>query len=171
MYKIQPSEIQIEKLKQHHNLKGFQSFNKDLQKFLIEDALYNQEQNISVTFLWFYNQTLIGYISLLMDRITLNTGLQQFFKNKGIHYQTLPALKIGRLCVHDHFQKRGLGTLMTYFAVDQAKEIANTKVGCRFLTVDAKSGSEEFYKKIGFKIFKEKNDMTAMYFDILRVLL
>lgn len=171
MYKIQPSEIQIEKLKSHHNLKDFQSTNKDLEKFLIEDALYNQEQNISVTFLWFYNQDIVGYISLLMDRITLNSDMQLFFRNKSIHYQTLPALKIGRLCVHDHFQKRGLGTLMTYFAVDHAKEIANARVGCRFLTVDAKSGSEDFYKKIGFKIFKEKNNMIAMYFDILRVLL
>ncbi len=167
MQKIQPYEIQIEKLKSYHNLKDFQSTNKDLQKFLIEDAIYNQEQNISVTFLWFHNQSLVGYVSLLMDRITLNSDLQQFFKNKGIHYQTLPALKIGRLCVHDQFQKKGLGTLITYFAVDQAKEIAHTKVGCRFLTVDAKSGSEDFYKKIGFKILKKRNNNhTSMYFDI-----
>lgn len=171
MEKIMLQQIQIEKIKKEHTLMDFKSYNKDLEKFLREDALHNQEQTISLTFLWFYKSQLASYITLLTDRITLNANLQRTFQKKGIHYHTSPALKIGRLCVHDNFLKRGLGTLMVYFAIDQARAIADQRAGCRFLTVDAKRDSLLFYQKLGFTILMEEEKNTIpLYFDHRRAL-
>jgi len=171
---ILPEELKIEIIHFQHELSCFTSYEKDLVDFLKDDALANQEQNLSVTFVWFYQNQLVSYLTLLNDRITLSGDLHKYFKDKGIIYKTLPALKIGRLCVDDRFRGRGLGTLMLRFAVQIAKEINQSKAGCRFITVDAKRNcnpaldSIKFYQKLPFKIFgeKPKENITFMYLDL-----
>ncbi len=166
--------LKIKVIEDRHDLTSFQSYEKELVHFLLEDALENQQLNLSVTFLWFYQEKLVSYITLLNDRITLDGDLQIFFKNKGVLYKSLPALKIGRLCVDDSYRKKGFGTAMVKFAIKIAKEISLEKAGCRFLTVDAKRNKNKdldsytFYTKIGFEALRlEKEQInTPMYLDL-----
>lgn len=171
--KIEPKDINIEKLEDKHDLNNFNSYEKELVSFLIEDALNNQKQKLSVTFLWFYEKNLVGYLTLLNDKINLEGNLKEFFREKDIHYKSLPALKIGRLCVHDDFLRKGIGRLMVLFAIQQANEISENKSGCRFITLDAKRNEKReldsihFYKKLGFKTLKERiKGTTPMYLDL-----
>ena len=172
--KIEAHKIVIEKLDTKHDLGNFKSYEKELVNFLTEDALTNQKQKLSVTFLWFYENNLVGYITLLNDKINLEGNLKEFFREKDIHYKSLPALKVGRLCVHDDFLRRGLGKLMLKFATQQANEISENKSGCRFITLDAKRNEKRdrdsihFYKKLGFEMLKERNKGTMpMYLDLV----
>lgn len=170
MDKILAEEIRIEKLHKEHDLTSFQSQNKDLQRFLQEDAVNHQKLRLSVTFLWYYKMTLASYMTLLNDRITLKTDLKKYFQEKGVAYSTVPALKIGRLCVADDFLRQGLGKWMIVFALEMAKELSDAKTGCRFLTVDPKEKSVGFYQKLNFKILRQdKGRISNMYLDILTV--
>lgn len=173
MPKISSADLVIEKLTENHDLSSFKSYEPELVSFLIEDALNNQRQNLSITSLWFYKDRLVGYVTLLTDKINLEGNLKEFFKEKDIHYKSLPALKIGRLCVHDDFLRRGTGKLMVLFAIRIANEINASKAGCRFITLDAKRNprkdldSIHFYKKLGFKVLKERlKGTTPMYLDL-----
>ena len=170
MSKIRPEEIRIEKLHKDHNIAGFQCYEKDLVQFLQEDALNNQEKRISITYLWFLKETneLIGYFTLLNDKIILRGNLEKFFKDKNINYSTLPSLKIARLAVDDKFLRRGIGTLMIEYVVRRAKFISIRVAGCRFVTVDAKKSSIPFYLKNEFKIFKDEKDTIFMHLDVNR---
>lgn len=172
--KIKAEDIKIEILRQSHLplLCSFQSYESDLVDFLVEDAFGNQNQRLSLTFLWFYENRLVSYITLLNDRINLEGDLRDFFREKGILYKSLPALKIGRLCVHDSFLRNGLGRLMIVFALQIVGEISKSRAGCRFLTLDAKQNSNilfspvDFYKKLDFKSLKErKKGIVPMYLD------
>ena len=171
--KIRPEQIIIEILTEKHDLTQFKSYEQELVSFLKEDALKNQQQKLSLTFLWYYEKKLIGYVTLLTDRINLEGDLKEFFREKDIHYKSLPALKIGRLCVHDDFLKKGIGTQMTQYAANTAQEINKTKAGCRFITLDAKRNQNKnldsihFYRKFGFKPLKERTKgTTPMYLDL-----
>ncbi len=167
-------ELKIQIIEEKHNLNSFHSYEQELVDFLLEDAFQNQRLNLSVTFLWFYQEKLVSYITLLNDRITLDGDLQSFFKNKGVLYKSLPALKIGRLCVDDNYRKNGFGTAMVKFAIKIAREISVEKSGCRFLTVDAKRNKNEaldsysFYTKMGFESLRPEKDQinTPMYLDL-----
>lgn len=173
LQKILAEDLRLEIINDKHDLSQFKSYEVELTNFLMEDALNNQKQNLSITFLWFYKEQLVAYVTLLTDKINLEGDLKSFFKDKDIHYKSLPALKIGRLCVHDNYLKRGLGRLLVLFAIQKAKEINNDKAGCRFITLDAKRNprkdldSIHFYKKLGFKTLKErKKGTTPMYLDL-----
>ena len=70
MEKIDIKDIKIERINEKHNINNFQSYEKELIDFLIEDALDNQENKISVTYLWFLKiGELVGYITLFKNRI------------------------------------------------------------------------------------------------------
>src|SRR3989344_870967 len=174
MSDIRSEEIRIEKLSKEHDITGFQSYEKELVKFLKEDALGQHDNKLSVTFLCFLDETneLVGYITLLNDKIDLIGNLRTYFNEKGISHKTLPALKIGKLAVDDRFLRRGIGKLMVAFAYDYADLISEQYAGCRFLTLDAKRNADEskdsihFYRKLKFNVLKE-GKRRAMYLDLL----
>jgi len=172
MGKIAANDVKIVRINETHNVKEFKSSEQELVNFLVEDALNNQNHKISVTYLWFLNTgELVGYVTLLNDRINLEGNLKDFFRMKGIQYHSLPALKIGRLCVDDRFLRRGIGTIMIDFSVKVAVHIFEKYSGCRFIVLDAKRNPVNdpiyFYKKLGFKELKErKKGTTPMYFDL-----
>ncbi len=169
--KIKAEGLRIEKLEPRHKelLNSFQTSNKELKDFLVEDAFKNQELAISTTYVWFYAKTneLVAYITLLTDSLRIReTELEKAFVDKGILYKSLPALKIGRLCVDNLFIGRGIGTQTTYFVMDVLLTITDY-AGCRFVVLDAKPEAVEFYKKLGFQILKQADKETVpMYYDM-----
>ncbi len=106
---IPQDDLKVEKLSEEHKnvLRMFKTDNLELKKFLVEDALRNQELSISNTYVWFYkpqDNELVGYITILADAIGINgTRLGDYFYEKGVPYKTLPAIKIGRLCVCNEY--------------------------------------------------------------------
>src|SRR3989344_8949555 len=113
MSKISAGELRIEKLSKDHDIAKFQCYEEERVNFLQEDALDNQEKKISVTFLVFLKEKnqMVAYLTLLNDRIDLENDLREYFSQKGILYKSLPALKIGRIAVGDHFLRKGIGKL------------------------------------------------------------
>ena len=173
--KISPSDLRIEKLSEHNKeiINNFQTSNKELKDFLIEDALNNQEMAISTSYLWFYNpkNELAAYVTILADAIRIHgTRLGKSLMDQGVMYKTLPAIKIGRLCVDDRYIGKGIGKQTTYFVMKKLIKI-NEEIGCRFLVVDAKPESIKFYKKMDFEVLKQREKGTLpMYYDMIKLI-
>ncbi len=171
--KISVEDLRVEKISDRHVpiLMEFKSSNKELRDFLIEDALENQEISISTTYLIFYNplNKLLAYVTLCSDAIRVHgTKLGKTFHDKGVPYKTLPALKVCRLCIDKDYEHRGIGTITTLFTMRKLLEI-NEKSSCRFLVVDAKRDSVQFYKKNKFQILKSREKGTLpMYYDMIK---
>ena len=176
--KIKINEIEIEQINESHKgaISKFVSYEKELVDFLVEDALGNQKKQMSVTYLWFLKSTkeLVSYLTILADAISLQGQLKEHFRLQGILYKSLPALKIGRLCVSDEYLGRGIGTLMIEFNLVLAQRISK-EMGLRFITTDAKRNTDSrkdsvhFYKKFGFEILKQREKgTTPMYKDLIK---
>ena len=176
--KVKTEYIDIQQINDAHKsvILTFKSYEKELVNFLIEDALDNQNRKISITYLWFLksNKELVAYVTVLADAISLQGELKESFRQQGILYKSLPALKIGRLCVADEYLGRGIGTLMVEFAAILAQRISK-RIGLRFITTDAKRNQDpkkdsvHFYKKIGFVVLKQREKgTTPMYKDLIK---
>ncbi len=170
---IPQDDLKVEKIAKKHKtiLEAFKTDNIDLRKFIVEDALRNQELSIYNTYLWFYKpkDELVAYITILADAVGIHgTALSEYFQDKGIHYKTLPALKIGRVCVHKDYSGKGIGTHMIDFATVKALNLSE-EVGCRFISTDAKREAVRFYRKNEFEILKAREKGTiSMCFDIAK---
>jgi predicted GNAT family N-acyltransferase len=153
----------VERLAEHHDIADFTSSNPELTKYLLEDALVDQRQFVSVTHLLFSEDgEILGYFTLLTDSIRIDKMDKNYIPD-GHHYSSLPALKIGRLSTSKSHEREGWGTEMVSLCIDVLIEIRKD-AGCKVMTVDSKSGCEGFYESIGFERTSNRRDgSTQMY--------
>lgn len=70
-FKDKKCDFKIELLNQYHNLSSFDCEDDDLNEFLKKDAFIEQKKKLSLTHLIFYQGEVIGYFSLLTDKISV----------------------------------------------------------------------------------------------------
>ncbi len=195
--KLKQEEISVQILNEKNldKIKEFKSMvSNELDAWLKENAWKEHLIDFSKTYLFFHGDVLAGYVTLLTDKqpLKLNQGHPSLseFKNKTEEgYSSVPALKIGRLCVTDNYNSQlqtanyvGLGKIMFASILNHAKELKE-KVGCRVLTTHAKksTGAYQWYLKMGFQ-FSHDDDKTKdilakadieaipMFYDINRII-
>ena len=194
--KLKPEDIRVEILndKNIHRTNDFSSVSNELSAFLKENAWKESQMDFSKTYLFFHSAILAGYVTLLMDKQSLKLNHSHFslskFESKTEEgYSSVPALKIGRICVSDDYNSqlesakyRGLGKIIFVFVLDYARDLRG-KVGCRVLTTHAKKENKayQWYLKLGFTFShndeKIKNMLEdeeifsiPMFYDINRII-
>jgi GNAT superfamily N-acetyltransferase len=168
---IPHQELQIRPLSKRDILTSFDCGDgdgeADLNAFLIDDALSSQNDLITRTYLCFWNDCLVGFITLLNDTIgkdRVDDGIE------GYEYGKYPAIKIARLAVQKEFRGRNIGTSLLYWALGKAYEVSKN-VGCRYITVNAKRESIDFYavkSKLKFKIVNatRRQNYPSLYLNM-----
>jgi len=158
-------------------LDNFISDYKEYEVFLKRDALYYQEQNISFTHLLVEKATseIMAYMTLSADAIQLTPDEKNLSDIESIPFSTIPAIKIGKLCVDDSYKMKfkGIGSLMIDFAQGFAFFINENGIACRFLTIDADIEQNpsvvRFYEINSFKRnekYKKRSVSISMRKDI-----
>lgn len=163
---ISHTDLSIRGLREDDDLASFCSNSDELNDFLKSDALGAQNGLISRTYLCFWKEALAGFVTLTTDTIGYNL-VESCNGIDGYVYQKYPAIKIARLAVDGRFERRGIGQNILLWAIGKADEFS-TQIGCRYITVDAKRESIDFYLKYEFKIIKkhENRDFPPMYFNL-----
>jgi ribosomal protein S18 acetylase RimI-like enzyme len=115
-------------------------------------------------------KSVVAYITLLCSRIELKDppdGLDEY------RFPDYPAVKIARLAVDTDCRGLGLGSELVALALAITKNRVMPHVGCRFLVVDSKSGSVEWYRKRGFTLLNtdenRAKDHPVMFIDVGRL--
>ena len=87
-----------------------------------------------------------AFATYLMDGLSLD------FRERGIRirYETVGALKLGQLGVDRTFQGCGLGKVIISDALGFAQDLGD-RVGCRYVSVDARPGLDAWYERYGFR--------------------
>lgn len=146
------NEYIIDKLNEKSDLDTFSCGLEDMDEFLKNDALNQQNENLSVTYLVRHDDEIVGFFSLLSDKIELKDIEDEY----DLPYSICPAMKIGRFAVNEKYRSSGLGTVLLDNICYQIKKISKIH-GIRFITVDAYCNVRKFYYKNEFKHFKVKN--------------
>jgi GNAT superfamily N-acetyltransferase len=170
MSSIELSELEIKKITPEDDLKVFNCGDEDLNEFIQDDAINQMSAKINVTYLCRYKGHIVAFFTLSADSIKINTDDLEGYKDKDIPYKEFPAIKIGRLAVCNPFQSKGIGTKLILLIVGQAFAISE-HIGVRYVSVDAYTGSIDFYKKRYFTEFIHDGERRTvqMYLDILKL--
>lgn len=195
--KLNPEEVILEQLNENNkqNINFFSSTAcQELELFLKENAWKEQVIGFSKTYLFFHKGILAGYATLLMNiqKIDYNRQNDSLIKlrdktNQG--YTSVPAIKIGRLCVSDDYntqlkdsQFSGMGKII-FSAVLGMTIKPSQEVGCRLIVTHAKKSTKayQWYEKLGFLysfneektkelLAKESAESIPMLYDLHRIL-
>lgn len=166
-----------EKLSSKHDLSNFSCGVDDLDEFLKNDALKEQEENLSVTYLAIYHDQIIGFVTILTDNIPYNI-VKKDVKTK---YKTYPSVKIGRLGVNIKYKGLHFGTMILDDISRDIKELSE-EIGIKFIIVDSYCHARKFYLKNSFtqitlhnpkkakrKALRDKNKTIILFKDIQNI--
>lgn len=153
----------FETLNEKHDLSDFDCGDDDLNDFLKNDALSQQNEKLNITKLVMYDGRILGFSTLLTDTIFLknikNEKLQFKIKEKlkiNKKYKEISAVKIGRLAIRKEYIGKGLGSHILRNIMKNLKDISENKIGFRFIIIEGYAKSFNFYVvNNGFEYLKK----------------
>ncbi len=167
--------MRLVKLTEIAEIKSFDCGDQDLNEFLYEDARFYNEQFLAHTYILEEESETVAYFSILNDKISqtdLDKSLWRKLR-KNIphekHYDSYPAVKIGRFAVSLKYAGRNIGSDILDFIKRKLAD-NNEYSASRFLTVDAYRAALPFYEKNGFMpLLKEppaELPTIPLYYDL-----
>ncbi|HNI20975.1 MAG TPA: GNAT family N-acetyltransferase [Nitrospira sp.] len=135
-----------------------------LDEFLTTQARALHEARLGFTNVVFHQQFEgpVGYFTLANDAIKLNDS-EKFELGFGEHIElaAFPAVKIGRLAVHQDLQRRGVGGALMALLLGDILNTAGLSAA-RLIVVDADNDDAVlcFYEKLGFETSLWAEDMA-----------
>lgn len=157
------------------NLKPFACGDVEIDGFLFEDAKTSLKDRTSVTYILQNDSITVAYWNYINDKISykqLNNEEKWYERiassfTKNTPLKSYPAVKIGRLGVHEDFKRQGIGTAILDYT--KALFVDNNRTGCAFITVDAFQKSIPLYHKNGFSHLSNadrKGKTRLMYYNL-----
>ncbi len=130
-----------------HDRGAFCSGSEPLDRYLQQQVTQDMRRRIATCFVALAsNQCIAGYYTLASASLLLS-DLPASMRKKLPRYPTVPAVRMGRLAVHQALQVQGLGGALLADALDRA---ARSEIAACALMVDAKDGAAAaFYRHHG----------------------
>ena len=138
----------IETLQRDHAVEAFDCGNKDLNRFLQQYALHNQNNGASTTYVGLADQVILGYYSLAVGSVAYEKAPARVVK--GLAHHSIPIMLLARLAVDYHWQKQGIGAALLKDAMLRTLQAADI-AGIRAFVVHAKDEvAKGFYERFDF---------------------
>jgi GNAT superfamily N-acetyltransferase len=138
----------------------------NLALFLQKEAIDHHNKHVSKTYVLLNEKRVLAYISLCCAQIKLQQHLEGL---TGYKY-SYPAVKIGKLAVHEGLERKGHGSKLVDLTIAIAKDEVRSYVGCRFILVDSHQKAIGFYQKKGFVMIdtaeNRKRVCPVLFLDI-----
>lgn len=178
----EPLEFTIRPICEQDRTKPFKTGKeafRPLKTFLINHALQFQQHMVAQTYVACgaegsqYENTIYGYITFTCSEVDIRNGYDMDDCPEASRYDSMPAVKIARLCVDSRSRGKGVGPALIDLAVAISLYEIAPAIGCRFLITDAKQESVEFYQKCGFTAldesqFGQPDVHPIMFIDLYR---
>jgi len=142
--------IRIEPVSRSHDRTGFDCGVPELNSYLKTTARQHSEKGISRTFVLVDDETpseILGFFTLSSCEVLVEKLPSKYAKK---YPSQAPAVKLARLAVSAHRQKKGLGAYMMLNAMERVLKVAE-HLGIIGFFVDAKNDEvAEYYQQFGF---------------------
>lgn len=156
-----------ETLNEKHDLDDFNSISKDLNEFLKEDALKQQNEKLNLTKLILCDDELIGYVTLFTSQIEIKK-IREKYKIKIIkerlspkkvkNNHPLPCIFIGRFAIDEKYMGKHIGLKIFESIMQNLKELSETQMGFRFITLESFARAYTFYTDKHYFVNLTKDD-------------
>lgn len=140
--------FRVEKLRRDHEVDGFDCGKEPLNRFLVRNALQNQQANASQTYVLIADDRVVGYHTLVVGEVAHDDAPERL--KKGLARHPVPIMLLARLAVARDWQGRGIGPALLKDALLRTLRAADI-AGIRAFAVHAKDGeARAFYEHFDF---------------------
>ena len=140
--------LRIEKLQRGHGGETLDCSREALNRFLIRDALQNQQAGASQTYVALCNAEVVGYYTLVVGQVECDDAPVRL--TKGLARHPVPIMLLARLAVAANWQGKGFGAGLLKDAMLRTVQAADI-AGIRAFAVHAKDDeAKAFYERFDF---------------------
>lgn len=144
----QSADRRVEKLQGDHTLDAFDCGVQELNRFLQQFALQNQQAGASNTYLGLVGETVVGFYTLAVGGVAHEDAPKRV--TKGLAKYPVPIMLLARLAVDRHWQRQRIGSGLVKDAMLRTLQAAEV-VGIRAIIVHAKDEkARQFYEQFDF---------------------
>lgn len=126
---------------------GFDCGREEQNRFLYDSAWRDQQERLSVTYLYYATDVFAAFATVCMTSIVL--GSRE--KPRSIPYKAVGGLLLAQLGVDRRYQGWGMGSGLVADWNQFARELSRY-IGCRYMVLDAQPELVPWYEKQGFVI-------------------
>ena len=138
----------IEKLQRQHAIEPFDCGRDELNRFLTQYALQNQQSGGTQTYVGLVDHTVVGYYALAVGSVEHEQAPERV--KKGLAKHSIPIMLLARLAVDRQWQNQRIGAALVKDAVLRTLHAADI-AGIRALVVHAKDDTaRSFYAHLDF---------------------
>lgn len=123
-----------------------------------EEAKLYQKERQGITYLFFHNDLIVGYVTLAMSSIQAKRIDKRY--TKPIRLKSYPSLLIGRLASENELRKKGIGKYLCEWCTGYAIKLSE-KIGCRYVILETNEQKLDFYQKCRFEQGIEQDSDTG----------
>lgn len=171
------ADLKFRKLQATDNFNGFSlgdSAFTPLKTFAQKNAQKFEAENLTRTYVAVLDNKPKAYISIVTGEVCIESEDTPLVgKNVDFRYNQYPAVKIARLAVDKSFRGSGVGRQLVDLALGLSQQYVCPWIGCRFIMVDAKKESVDFYSKCGFTMLDTKENSSRgapiMFLDLKKL--
>lgn len=145
---------------------------RDLRRFLSRYSKDYHQNNLAKTFVVTENDhpgNIWAFITLVASEIKNDENTHPG-DGKDFKYGSFPAIKLARLAVHDDLRGQGIGSQIVAWCLSHIDSNIMPHAGCRFLVLDAKQESVNFYLNQGFTMLDTEENKASehplMFMDL-----
>lgn len=129
------------------------------ENYIFMDCFSDHVQGMGVTHVFIDEdeesgeKRIAGYITLRNSSLIMDVGEK--------YKMGYPALEISELAVDKRYENKGLGTDMVKFAINEAVELNNDKIGCQYVILCADPKAVGFYanKQLKFENIRQMQEI------------
>jgi len=163
--KFELKDITFEKLSEETNLSDFCCDYKDelgVNEFIHDESWLYQIGNFGVTYLFYYKDKIVGFITIAMGNIDAKKDApDKEVIGDTITIKHYPSVLIGQLGTHNDCRKKGLGMIMCDWVAGKAAELQEI-IGCRYVSLATTQKLIEFYEKCDFETMRPGQKSVVM---------
>lgn len=155
-------EAQVVILGRQHSetKKKFASAAPVLNRYLAQIALQDQHKKLSVCFVLENAQNdIIGFYTLSATGIDTKQLVNEHLLTFQTHYQTLPAILIGRFAIDRAYEGKGFGKKLLTDALKRCAKQAEQIGACAVFVEPKDKIAHDFYHKFGFQELEQQQKM------------
>jgi hypothetical protein len=141
----------------------FDCGNEDINYFLKNLALNNQERKLSRAYAFVLKDSLEIIAFFTLSASQLNTGDARIFG-----MDKVPIVLLGRLGVDINYKGKNLGTAMIKIALEKSLE-ASKFIACRLLLLETTLDMKSYYLEkinMGFEWFRDWKNTSILFIDL-----
>lgn len=161
-------KLAIEGLSRKHDRPSFYCGEETLDTFLRAHAVQAQEKDLSRTYVLVEpgKPEVLGYYTLCIGQVEFEALPIEHVKRLPRH--PVPVVRLARLAVDHHYQRRGFGELLVIDAMYRAVNVANT-IGVRAVEVDALTKDVVQWYRTKFKFIALEDSDRHLFLSIREI--